>query len=162
MTKKGFYQPLFHLWMQGGKRQGLGPRTNVLKTCKAVILHGDQRNYLWQKKIAKNNIMYFCFSCISYLSFGTEIQGETKPRPCQILTNNNTLDRFVGYIVFNGRGHQVEDFSGLSLYKIAQRGFSMSDMAIWRPFNSTFIGAPVLKKRLFFFIFSEFWTKFAE
>ena len=97
--------------------------------------------------------MHLCFSCISYLSFGTEIQWETKPQPCQILTNNNTLDRFVGYIVFAGRGHQVEDFSGLSLYKIAKRGFSMSDMAIWRPFNSTFIGAPVLKKRLFFFLF---------
>ena len=83
--------------------------------------------------------MHLCFSCISYLSFGTEIQGETKPQPCQILTKNNTLDRFVGQIVFAGRGHQVEDFSGMSLYKSAKRGCSMSDMAIWRPFNFTFI-----------------------
>ena len=50
--------------------------------------------------------MHFCFSCISYLSFGTEITGETKPQMCQILTNNNTLDRFIGYIVFAERGHQ--------------------------------------------------------
>ena len=49
--------------------------------------------------------MHLCFSCISYLCFGTEITGEIKPQPCYILTNNNTLDRFVGYIVFAGRGH---------------------------------------------------------
>ena len=99
--------------------------------------------------------MHLCFSCISYLSFGTEIQGETKPQPCQILTNNNTLDRFVGYIVFAGRGHQVEDFSGLSLYKSAKRGCSMSDMAIWRPFNFTFIGAPVRVEETIFFVFLD-------
>ena len=45
-------------------------------------------------KIEKNNIMHFCFSCISYLSFGTEIAGET----VLDLTNNNALDRFIGYI----------------------------------------------------------------
>ena len=50
--------------------------------------------------------MHFCFSCILYLSFGTEITGETKPQMCQILTNNNTLDRFIGYIIFAERGHQ--------------------------------------------------------
>ena len=50
--------------------------------------------------------MHLCFYCISYFSFGTEIAGETKPQPCQILTNNNTLDRFIGYIVFAERGHQ--------------------------------------------------------
>ena len=50
--------------------------------------------------------MHFCFSCILYLSFGTEITGETKPQMCYILTNNNTLDRFIGYIVFAVRGHQ--------------------------------------------------------
>ena len=33
-----------------------------------------------KKKIAKNNIMYFCFSCISYLSFGTEIAHAGKPK----------------------------------------------------------------------------------
>ena len=33
-------------------------------------------------KTLKNNIMHLCFSCISYLSFGTEIAGETKTRPC--------------------------------------------------------------------------------
>ena len=49
--------------------------------------------------------MHLCFYCISYFSFGTEFAGETKPQPCQILTNNNTFDRFVGYIVFAGRGH---------------------------------------------------------
>ena len=49
--------------------------------------------------------MHLCFSCISYLSFGTEIVGGSKPQPCWILTNNNTLDRFVGYIVFAERGH---------------------------------------------------------
>ena len=37
--------------------------------------------------------MHLCFSCISYLSFGTEIVGET-------------LDRFIGYNVFAKRGHQ--------------------------------------------------------
>ena len=50
--------------------------------------------------------MHLCFHCISYFSFGTEIAGGTKPQPCQILTNNNTLDRFIGYIVFAERGHQ--------------------------------------------------------
>ena len=29
------------------------------------------------EKIEKNHIMHLCFSCISYLSFGTEIAGET-------------------------------------------------------------------------------------
>ena len=43
--------------------------------------------------------MHFCFSCILYLSFGTEIA-------CYNLTNNNALDQFLGYIVFAGRGHQ--------------------------------------------------------
>ena len=47
--------------------------------------------------------MHVCFSCISYLSFGTEIAGETKPQLCQILTNNNSLGL---YIVFAERGHQ--------------------------------------------------------
>ena len=41
--------------------------------------------------------MLLCFSCISYLSFGIEIAGK--------LSRNNTLDRFVGYIFFPGRGH---------------------------------------------------------
>ena len=50
--------------------------------------------------------MHLCFSCISYLSFGTEIEAETKPQPSQILTNINTLDRLIGYIVFAERGHQ--------------------------------------------------------
>ena len=27
----------------GGKKRGLGPRNNVLTTCKAVTLHGGQR-----------------------------------------------------------------------------------------------------------------------
>ena len=49
--------------------------------------------------------MHLCFSCISYLSFGTEIARETKPQPSYILTKNNALDRFIGYIVFPGRGH---------------------------------------------------------
>ena len=50
--------------------------------------------------------MHLSFSCILDLSFGTEIAGETKTQPCQILTNNNALDRFTGYIVFAERGHQ--------------------------------------------------------
>ena len=51
--------------------------------------------------------MHLCFyHIISYFSFGTEIAGETIPQPCQILTNNNTLDRFIGYIIFAKRGHQ--------------------------------------------------------
>ena len=50
--------------------------------------------------------MHFCFSCISYLPFGTEIVRQTKTQPCYILANNNALDRFLGYIVFAGRGHQ--------------------------------------------------------
>ena len=47
--------------------------------------------------------MHLSFSCILDLSFGTEIAGETKTQPCQILTNNNALDRFTGYIVFAGQ-----------------------------------------------------------
>ena len=35
--------------------------------------------------------MHLCFSCISYLSFGTEIAGETKTQPRYILTNNNVV-----------------------------------------------------------------------
>ena len=51
--------------------------------------------------------MHLCFSCISYLSFGTEIEGETKPQPCfRILTNISTLDQFIGYIVIAEQGHQ--------------------------------------------------------
>ena len=33
--------------------------------------------------------MHLCFSCISYLSFGTEIVREAKTQP------NNALDRFI-------------------------------------------------------------------
>ena len=56
------------------------------------------------KKVKKkNNAMHLSFSCILDLSFGTEIAGETKTQPCQILTNNNALDRFTGYIVFAGQ-----------------------------------------------------------
>ena len=54
----------------------------------------------------KNNVLHLCFSCISYLSFGTEIAEETKTQPCLILTNNNALDRdlVIGCIVFAGQG----------------------------------------------------------
>ena len=53
--------------------------------------------------------MHICFCCISYLSFGSEIVGETKTQPCQILTNNNTLYRLIGYIIFAGRGQHAAD-----------------------------------------------------
>ena len=57
------------------------------------------------KKVKKNYIMHLCFSCISYLPFGTEIAGETKTQLCCVTkTNNNALDRFIGYIVFAGQG----------------------------------------------------------
>ena len=78
----------------GGKRRGLGPRNDVLTTCKAVTPRGGQRKIavlfpqqilleflearsdrqkksemLTEKiKIEKNNIMHLCFSFISYLS----------------------------------------------------------------------------------------------
>ena len=38
-----------------------------------------------------------------------EIVGETKRQPCLILTNNNMLDHFIGYIVFTGRGQHYAD-----------------------------------------------------
>ena len=44
--------------------------------------------------------MHLCFSCISYLPFGTEIAGATKTQPCWILTNNNVLERFRGRSLF--------------------------------------------------------------
>ena len=49
--------------------------------------------------------MHLCLSCISYLSFGTEIAGETKTQPCQILTSTtmSSID-FIGYIVLAGQG----------------------------------------------------------
>ena len=47
--------------------------------------------------------MHLCLSCISYLSFSTEIAGETKTQPRYILTNNNAIDRFIAYIFFAGR-----------------------------------------------------------
>ena len=55
--------------------------------------------------------MHFCFSRISYFSFGTEIarQTKTQPLPCYILTNNNALDRFLGYMVFAGRGRRTSE-----------------------------------------------------
>ena len=62
-----------------------------------------QRKWL---KSWKNDIMHLCFYCISYWSFGSEIAGETKPQPCYILNNSNTLDRFIGFIVFAERRHQ--------------------------------------------------------
>ena len=84
---------------QGGKRRGLGPRNDVLTTCKAVTQRGGQRIFtvffpqqeaclissagsLLASKIEKNHIMHLCFSCISYLSFGTEIARKTKTQPC--------------------------------------------------------------------------------
>ena len=51
-----------------------------------------------EQMVIKNNIksiMHLCFSFILYLSFGTEIVGVTKPQTCQILTNNNVLNRFI-------------------------------------------------------------------
>ena len=65
----------------GGKRRSLGPRNDVLTTCKAVTLRGGQR-IIAVLILPTVNIMHLCFSCISYLSFGTEIAGETKPQPC--------------------------------------------------------------------------------
>ena len=38
-------------------------------------------------KIEKNITMRLCFSCISYLCFGTEIAGEIKTEPCLIDLN---------------------------------------------------------------------------
>ena len=40
--------------------------------------------------------MHLCFSCISYLSFGTEIAEETKTQPCSILTNKTRSIDFIG------------------------------------------------------------------
>ena len=106
----------------GGKRRGLGPRNDVLTTCKAVFTpRGGQRiiavffplndlDFLEARsepaeqirnaeKYEKHNIMHLCFSCISYLSFGTEIAGET------VLDLNQqqcTRSIYVGYIAFAG------------------------------------------------------------
>ena len=58
------------------------------------------------KKLKKNNIMHLCFSCISYLSFGTEIVGETKTQLCLIDLNQQQRARSIlniGYIVFAGQ-----------------------------------------------------------
>ena len=102
---------------EGGKRRGLGPRNDVLTTCKAVALRGGQRivalfptvndvnifrlftskkrtgrgNQKCLKKL--KNKMHLCFSCISYLSFGTEIEGETKTQPCLIDLNQQQYGR---------------------------------------------------------------------
>ena len=96
--KKKRKKPGMGSW--GGRRRGLGPRNDVLTTCKAVTQHGGQqiiavfifRLFRSKKRTGrgnqkclknwKNNIMHLCFSCISYLSFGTEIAGETKTQPC--------------------------------------------------------------------------------
>ena len=83
----------------GGERRGLGPRNDVLTTCKAVTLLGGQRvigvfptvNILIEarsepaEEMIKKLKKYYhasLFSLISYFSFGTEIAGETKPQPC--------------------------------------------------------------------------------
>ena len=39
--------------------------------------------------------MHLCFSCISYLSFGTEIAGETKTQPCLIDLNQQQRARSI-------------------------------------------------------------------
>ena len=57
--------------------------------------------------------MHLCFSCISYLPFGTEIAGGTKTQPCWILTNNNVLERvrgrslFIAWGVGGGMGRRI-------------------------------------------------------
>ena len=53
----------------GGGVRGLGLRNDVLTTCKAVTQPGGQ-------------CIIVCFSCISDLSLGTEIAGETETQPC--------------------------------------------------------------------------------
>ena len=51
------------------------------------------------EKYEKHNIMHLCFSCISYLSFGTEIAGETV-----LDLNQQQCARsiYIGYIAFAG------------------------------------------------------------
>ena len=43
----------------------------------------------------KSNILHLCFSCISYLSFGTEITGDTKTQPCLIDLNQQQRTRSI-------------------------------------------------------------------
>ena len=59
--------------------------------------------------------MPLCFSCITDLSFGTEIARETKCKgqslqQCKFLTDNNinnNIDQvYIGYILFARQGHQ--------------------------------------------------------
>ena len=81
-----------------GKRRGLGPRNDVLTTCKAVTQRGGQwiitvffprqiflearsepqRKSEMLKKIEKNHIMHLCCSCTTYFSFGAEMRGKLK------------------------------------------------------------------------------------
>ena len=51
------------------------------------------------EKYEKHNIMHLCFSCVSYLSFGTEIAGETV-----LDLNQQQCARsiYIGYIAFAG------------------------------------------------------------
>ena len=58
---------------------------------------GNQKCLLKKITIEKNNIMHFFFFCISYLSFGTEISGETV-----LDLNQQQCSRSIGYIVFAG------------------------------------------------------------
>ena len=107
----------------GGKRRGLGPRNDVLTTCKAVFTpRGGQRiiavffllndlDFLEARsepaeeirnteKYEKHNIMHLGFSCISYLSFGTEIAEETV-----LDLNQQQCARsiYIGYIALPGK-----------------------------------------------------------
>ena len=110
-------------WGGGGKRRGLGSRNDVLTTCKAVFTpRGGQRiiavffllndlDFLEARsepaeeirnteKYEKHNIMHLGFSCISYLSFGTEIAEETV-----LDLNQQQCARsiYIGYIALPGK-----------------------------------------------------------
>ena len=116
----------------GGKRRGLGPRNDVFTTYKAVTLRGGQRiiavfsravNILEVRREPAEEIIKILKKIISclfvFLSYRIcllvlKLRGKLKRKlqslqPCFTLKLNQqqvALDRFLGYIVFAGRGHQ--------------------------------------------------------
>ena len=81
--------------------------------------------------------MLRCFSCISYLSFGSEIARKTKtqatvPATVLTLTSNIALDRFICYIVFAGRGHQKIMEVVMMLIKITGKRVKFIEVSIFK------------------------------
>ena len=80
-TRSGTEKRCSHNLQSGHPAWWSADNCSIFPTVNILIEARSEPTEEMIENLKKNNIMHLCFSCISYLSFGTEIAGETKPQP---------------------------------------------------------------------------------